>query len=198
MAHFLSVLLMFYLVDNLFATQSEKSSAVALVAAVLHIISPAGIFLSAPYSESIFSAVSMLGLVFYLKSFEYRVHGNSLPRNGFIVTSGLLLGCATVLRSNGLFNGLLFLWDAAAVFVTIMGSGLTVRRVLELASIATGGICIGLGFVLPQYLAYREYCLNDSGPPLRPWCVGTMPSIYAWVQSHYWSVILPMSLYLLI
>lgn len=49
-------------------------------------------------------------------------------------------------------------------------------------------------FVIQQDAAYRAFCLpTDQGEPAnipaaRPWCSYLPPSIYSFVQSHYWDV----------
>jgi phosphatidylinositol glycan class V len=44
---------------------------------------------------------------------------------------------------------------------------------------------VGIGFAAPQVVAYIEYC---TGGKSRPWCTRLIPSIYSWVQDHYWEV----------
>ncbi|KAG8740677.1 ER membrane glycoprotein subunit of the GPI transamidase complex-like protein [Ceratobasidium sp. 414] len=48
-------------------------------------------------------------------------------------------------------------------------------------------------FIAHQFLAYLTFCANPgSGSPNalypRPWCSARVPSIYPFVQSHYWDV----------
>ena len=38
---------------------------------------------------------------------------------------------------------------------------------------------------MPQAEGYLQYC---TGGNTRPWCNRWLPSIYAWVQEHYWGV----------
>jgi phosphatidylinositol glycan class V len=47
------------------------------------------------------------------------------------------------------------------------------------------GLLVALGFAIPQFIAYREFC-SASDVDKRPWCHKLPPSIYSWVQSHYW------------
>ncbi|TFY79432.1 hypothetical protein EWM64_g4582 [Hericium alpestre] len=44
-------------------------------------------------------------------------------------------------------------------------------------------------FIIYQYAAYRTFCMPDTpDTPTRPWCSDAIPSIYTFVQSHYWNV----------
>ncbi|KAJ3573739.1 hypothetical protein NPX13_g4594 [Xylaria arbuscula] len=83
-----------------------KNSRISLVAAVLHVLSPGGLFLSAPYSESSYALLSFTGYLFFAK--------------------------ATLGEKRTLAHGL--------------------------------------------------------GSELRPWCTRRLPSIYTFVQEHYWNV----------
>lgn len=156
----------------------------ALVAAALHVVSPAGLFLSAPYAESPFAALSFVGSLLFALGVDYR--RRSVTRAAAIVAAGVLLGLATAFRSNGLSHGLLF---AAASLRRLVAA---VRRprpssILALAAPVAGGICVAAGSVVPQVVAWQRYCRDvPAGLEPRPWCSRTVPSIYAFVQSEYW------------
>ena len=176
-----------------FTVCSSKSlvirSKFAFLAASLHIICPAGIFLSAPYAESLFSLLNFLGLYLYAKAYN----GNPMQSGGIfdstmIILSGVLFGLATTLRGNGLLSGLILLYDLIKCITRMWYSpsriGPEIWGGVTLG--ASGTLMASIAFI-PQYLAYSEFCRGpDSGEYIRPWCLKWFPSIYAWVQKEYW------------
>jgi phosphatidylinositol glycan class V len=113
----------------------------AFLSAALHVLSPAGVFLSAPYAEASFSLFSFLGCYCYVSSWLVRrsdssssddlwkkksagrTHQRSLSLAGsglinwilvdfWTVGAGICFGVATLLRSNGIFYGMIFAYDA--------------------------------------------------------------------------------------
>jgi phosphatidylinositol glycan class V len=154
------------------------------VAAALHVLSPAGIFLAAPYSESTFAFLNFAGLYLYCISFRASRLSPFL-QDACHGLSGVIFGLATTVRSNGLFNGTMFLGDAFVWAWTVwQNKRLSIRRPSIIATIS-GGLSVGLGFVIPQYIAFQEFChLPQTDQP--PWCNALPPSIYSYVQSRYW------------
>ncbi|RCI10071.1 hypothetical protein L249_8545 [Ophiocordyceps polyrhachis-furcata BCC 54312] len=155
----------------------------ALVVSALHIVSPAGLFLSAPYAESPFAALSFIGFLLFAVGIKIECR-----RTLATVCAGLVLGLATAFRSNGLANGLLFAVEALDCFANLARRP-SVGSSLALVASLVGGVCVALGSAIPQAVAWRRFCL-DSSPGLepRPWCSRTLPSIYTYVQGHYWNV----------
>ncbi|EKD19904.1 GPI mannosyltransferase 2 [Drepanopeziza brunnea f. sp. 'multigermtubi' MB_m1] len=102
-----------------------------------------------------------------------------------ILISGICFGIATTFRSNGILNGLLLLEEA---FRTVyrLRDGPSLATVRRLMATGLGGMSVGAGFVVPQYIAYIEYCKGQQSVA-RIWCEGTLPSIYTFVQDHYWN-----------
>ncbi|MCJ1470013.1 ER membrane glycoprotein subunit of the GPI transamidase complex-like protein [Pseudocyphellaria aurata] len=188
--HLLSCLMLYQLTWTIYPVMADfiryKS---AIIAASLHIISPAGLFLSAPYAESSFSFFSFTGFYLYAKSIDEHSRGRAGRRDALVVISGLVLGVATTLRGNGLLSGALFGFDALRELSQLRHFTNICRKSRRLGFVIIGGSVMGICAVLPQCLAYLEYCVNLSGTERkRPWCSHRIPSIYAWVQSHYWQV----------
>lgn len=95
-----------------------------------------------------------------------------------------MFGAACTVRSNAILNGLLLLEEAVRALYSLTG-GLELAKMRRLVSAGIGGLCVGIGFLLPQYVAYTEYC-TSSDVPAREWCSRALPSIYTFVQEHYW------------
>ncbi|CZS98982.1 hypothetical protein WAI453_008435 [Rhynchosporium graminicola] len=180
-SHLLSVLAVFSLTRALFL---DRSVAFAFRAALFHIISPAGLFLSSPYAESSCALLSFIGCLLFTKSIVH--HGpNTAKHDLLLVISGICFGIATSFRSNGILNGLLLLEEAIRTLLALK-DGIPFSRIRRLLAAGFGGMSVGAGFLIPQYIAYNEYC-GDSQVLRRPWCQTTLPSIYAFVQDHYWN-----------
>ncbi|EFX06078.1 duf409 domain containing protein [Grosmannia clavigera kw1407] len=188
-AHLLSVLVLYKLGRLIWLGDAGRRA--AFIAACLHILSPAGLFLSAPYAESSFSFLSFAGHLIYATGC-LRDQTDALPSFGgdvFRLLAGLTYGLASIFRTNGLLNGVPFAYEA------VMGTvGMTRRPSWQLfrrlCFLGAGGLAVAAGSIIPQTVAYLQYCSEPSGIPgehLRPWCLRTVPSIYGFVQGHYWN-----------
>merc|ERR1711939_997164 len=164
LSHLLSVLAVFGLTRVLFFNYSVTF---AFKAAALHIISPAGLFLSSPYAESSCALLSFAGCLLFTKSI---VHGG--PKTGthdlLVVLAGICFGIATTFRSNGILNGLLLLEEAFRTLLALR-DGIQFGVMRRLLATGLGGMCVGAGFLIPQYIAYSEYC-EGTDTDVRPWC----------------------------
>lgn len=184
LSHLVSVLVLYRLVQLL----NRHSHNLPFVAACLHILAPGGLFLSAPYAESLFSLLNFSGMLAYCESRQAGV-ATLLRRDVLLLASGMLFGFAATVRSNALFSGILFAYDAIAAVaqlprLLVSSSGLRYLTCLVLA-----GTCVAIGFALPQYVAYTEYCTGAvSSAHRRTWCDALPPSIYTFVQKYYWYV----------
>lgn len=172
LSHLFSVLVIYRLTELVFPKKVEY----AFTAAALHVISPAGLFLSSPYAEAPFSFLSFLGAYLLAKGQVSRATG---VRAGLTLLAGAVWGVATWFRSNGLAGGLFF--AVAAVQPLLQTPDLS--GLIEVAAALVGGSFVAAGSAVPQFLAWQRYCV-DSGP--RPWCEKMVPSIYSFVQEHYW------------
>ena len=182
--HLLSVLVLYRLSRVVFP--GPKGKRIAFVAASLHVLSPAGVFLSAPYAESFFCFCSFAGSWLYAESLSRPEPGRASKRDLLVLASSLSFAVATAARTNGVLNGALFLYDACVTSSSLLKKGVHAYAVRRLLVVGLGGAMLPLGMVVPQAYAYREYCRTGSAP--RPWCSSLVPSIYAWVQRTYWSV----------
>jgi GPI mannosyltransferase 2 len=177
------MLLTWSIATRLCRGEPQLKGSVAFIAALLYIISPGGIFLSAPYTESTFAAINMFGIRLFLLGKDLH-HDRKFSSSALVtVTGGLISGLATVVRSNGVLNGMLYAWEATLCLVQALRGDLQLGRLLPLC---LGGILIGAGMILPQYQAYLEYCIQPSAGTTRSWCNDRLPSIFTFVQSHYW------------
>jgi len=188
-AHYLSVILL-WRIAGLLSQDNGKSNntrSTPYIAACLHIVSPAGIFLSAPYAEAPFSCLNMLGFWLYLQAHS-NTESSTTRKCCALIMSGMSFGGATMMRSNGILSGIPFLIDAlrsSLVALKDLREGrVNSSRVLALLATIVAGLATAAGLALPQYMAYQEYC-NRSGD-VRSWCYSRLPLIYSFVQSHYW------------
>ena len=184
--HWLSTLVLWQIGRTLLVPGTRNGNGIAMVAALLHVFSSAGIFLSAPYTESTFSFLNMSGFLLYVlatRQWDEQAHGRSCL---LTVAAGLVFGCATMVRTNGILSGIPFALDFVALVVRSSRHHLRGRDLLRLSAIVMGGTLVGCGVVVPQFLAYRSYCVLEQDK--RPWCSQRPPTIFGWVQSHYWYV----------
>ena len=182
-SHVLSVFVLYGLVHRLPIMDKPQRRKVAFIAASLHIFSSAGLFLSAPYSESLFSLLNFLG-VFVHAGIPYEMPLEEYGPSSLIclLLSGASFGLATTVRSNGIFSGLIYFYHVYILF----HSRITIRTIITIAVIGLSAATIVSGMLLPQHIAYQDYCVAQSDRDLRPWCSRSLPSIYSWVQEHYW------------
>lgn len=177
-SHLLSVLVL-----NNLGEVVLGDSKLALVAALLHVFSPAGLFLSAPYGEAPFALLAFSGYLLYARSC---LAHRGVTRDAQIILSGALFGLATTFRSNGITHGVPFAWEFVQQLRTLPRRPLPAIR--QLIVLGIGGLCVAAGSIVPQIVAYRRFCTSASvsAATQRPWCHGRLRSIYAFVQVHYW------------
>ncbi|NXU37210.1 PIGV mannosyltransferase, partial [Drymodes brunneopygia] len=179
----------------------------ALLAALLFSLSPAGVFMAAAYSESMFALLAFSAM--------WRLEQGQ----GWL--SGMLFALAAAARANGMVNAGFFLYCRGRRFaLQLQGGSASLRRlpvlcrqVLSLASSAAL-TCAGifLPFALFQYYAYVRFCSPGTGvdrsipePLLQlardkgyrvagtagakpPWCSQRFPLVYSYIQDAYWNV----------
>lgn len=178
---------LYSLVTRLIPSEQQYKRQTAFTAACLHTISPAGLFLSAPYGESTFAFATFLGILCYVRAQQHLrlpIQHSATLSAAWTILSGLCFALAAPVRSNGLLHGIIFLVDAVMSLRALLAKR-DAASLLHLLSTGVAGSLIAVAFALPQVVAYLEYCTPDI---TRPWCSRTIPSIYSWVQEHYWHV----------
>ena len=184
-SHLLSVFMLYGLVHHLPIMTSSQRRKVALIAASLHIFSSAGLFLSAPYAESLFSMLNFLGVLLHA-GIPYEMPLEKYGPSALVqlLLSGICFGLATTCRSNGVFSGLIYFHHV----YMMLHSQANIRTIVTITVIGLSAVMVLAGMLLPQYLAYQDFCADSSVGELRPWCSRSLPSVYSWVQEHYWYV----------
>nr|POE47109.1 gpi mannosyltransferase 2 [Quercus suber] len=194
LSHLLAVLVLYRLIYEVVPASPIRKRLLAFTTAGLHIISPAGVFLCAPYGESTFALFNFLGMLSYVFAAQARfsdAQHAKVPRHArmqeasWTVTAGLCFAIASTIRGNGLLSGIMFAWDVVARIPMLPKIVRSVDEMLRIAPTLLAGALLALGFAFPQIVAYLEYCTTTVP---RPWCSAFPPSIYSFVQSHYWNV----------
>lgn len=187
--HYLSALVLYQLGRRLLA-----DSRWALCAALLHVLSPAGLFLSAPYAESPFALLSFVGWLLLVASCTSPSTATSsgLSRDALTLLSGIVFGIATVFRTNGLLNGTPFAFEFLSTLYHLVEDidyAKTPTYLRRLVVLGLSGLSVAAGSLVPQFVAWRLYCSSPDAmaSDARPsWCLNLIPSIYDHVQYKYW------------
>lgn len=184
--HLLSTLTLFLLTYTVLPGDITWRRSTAFVAACLFIVSPAGIFLSAPYSESVFAFFNFAGILFIS---QLRPRSGSLPdtckQTCFTISSGILFAIACMIRGNGLLSVLVYIEPGLALLKELVAGSLRLSVLIKLLGVGIACLITLLGYAFPQILAYSKYCERGVR---RPWCDNLIPSIYTFVQERYWNV----------
>lgn len=183
--HLLSVLVLYRLLT--LVLESQRGKDISFAAAVLHVLTPASLFMCAPYAEAMFSFLNFSGMLLYAQSKTMAgTRSFSVQEDAQKLGAGFFFATATLMRSNGLFSGTILLYDVAGHLLNLGSAQRSIHDVRRIFITCVSGSLIALAFVGPQYLAFLEFCNRESDAGIRPWCKKSLPSIYSWVQSHYW------------
>ncbi|KAL2819463.1 GPI mannosyltransferase 2 [Aspergillus granulosus] len=185
-SHYLAVLALYRLSVNVFGDDTRRRRLICFLSAALHIVCPGGAFLSAPYGESLFSFLNITGYYIYSSSCIDLSSNKHVLSHAKLLLAGCLFAVATSIRSNGILSGVLLAYDAMWQSYNVLSRRSSCTTMVRLGFTVISGCIVALGLLIPQYLAYTSYCMDADN--LRPWCESLLPSIYGWVQSHYWGV----------
>lgn len=137
---------------------------------------PASVFLLAPYSEAIGALFSLSSLWLREEGVRFRV-AQSERREWWNMTayviSGLLAGLAFWCRANCLLLGVVYFYDLWKM-----------PRAQKWQPLVAG-LVLGFAFLSSNAYNYWAICHNgDRGE----WCLGRVPSLFAYAQDHYWNL----------
>ncbi|KAJ9475495.1 GPI mannosyltransferase 2 [Pseudozyma hubeiensis] len=149
-----------------------RDAELAYTAALLSVFAPsAGTTLTSPTPESFYSVASLLGML----SLETSNAGVGWIQ---VASASIFFALATSFRA----NGTLLVGYFSFKLVSEARSSTPISAALKLALSTILSISPNILF---QTWAYGRFCLGEEQ---RPWCQDRLPSIYTFVQSHYWNV----------
>ncbi|TKX23641.1 mannosyltransferase-like protein 2 [Elsinoe australis] len=186
LAHALTCVFLYELTFRALPANARDRRQIARVAACLHVLSPAGIFLSAPYTESLFACLNSFGMLcLALTSEKSENFLGRVSHSLCFAAAGVSFALASTVRSNGVLSVLAFAVLCLPAVRGFLSQPFNGRDTSTLMSGAVGVAVTAVGTIAPQYVAYRYYCTGEVPYP-RPWCSAMPPSIYSFVQKHYW------------
>ncbi|KAK3030113.1 hypothetical protein RJ639_038862 [Escallonia herrerae] len=154
-----------------------KDPEAALRASILFCFNPASVFYTSIYTESLFALLS-IGGVYHLM----------LGANNIATVFLALSGSA---RSNGVLNaGYICFQTMHSAYDAIILKKNAHSALQVLIGGAFRCVCIFVPFIAFQVYGYRNMCLGRSPDEIRPWCRARLPSLYNYIQSHYWYLII--------
>ncbi len=147
----------------------------SLLTAALFCINPASVFMSAGYTECLFSLLTFSGLL----ALE---HGRSWP-------AALCFMLATATRSNGIvlcgYIGYQCLLSLCKMVNTT--NLFNTKSLFLVMNTALQCFLIISPIALFQYHGYNLYCTSSHREPFPVWCSWTLPMSYSYIQEHYWN-----------
>ena len=157
------------------------SRPLAKQAAILYCITPSPATLVSPYNEPFYAFFAFTGML--------------LVERKKIIPAALLFACATAFRANGMLNVGFVVYPLLQRYMevrTLMACSYRLINVSQNGKIrlpttiqtSLSALLVVSPFVWRQYQGYQMFCQDTLD--WRPWCKNTIPSIYSFVQDHYW------------
>lgn len=174
--HYVAVWLMMLVTRHYMARPSDAFTWYTGVAAV---IAPAGIFLTAGYSENLGNVLTFLQMWLYANAFtsDYRKgRWRRMRSKPMYMLSGLVLALNFMVRANSMFYGIFYIFDV-------------VEAVFYDGDLKRGAWAVGCGLQLfaaivgQSWWAYRQFC-----PERGEWCRWRVPVLFSYAQKQYWNV----------
>jgi Gpi18-like mannosyltransferase len=188
-SHILSTLVLYALIRRLASLSSVELSLqrrIAFLSAALHVLSPAGVFLSAPYAEASFALASFTGYYCYVASWtdnRSQTKSWALIADVWTVAAGICFAIATLFRSNGLFCGLIFAYDALLWVVALCNRPSVSRLIVPL--IGAAGIVLAIAVAYAQNYGFiSTFDLQSTGQILASSMFLLLPGSILYNQSY--------------
>lgn len=166
----------------------SNSISYSTLVSLLHAFSPSPSTQVVPYTEPFYALFSFAAI--YLQTQHAK---ESYMRK---ISSAILMALATSFRPIGIIQALQWLPDWCHQLEKLVLKSPSKRTITLPAFLAHSFQTLILGlitcspFLYHQWTGYQHFCLKplQSGDLLsvRPWCSDRIPSIYGFVQSHYW------------
>ena len=161
---------------TLFITENRKLS---LLTALLFCVNPASVFMSAVYTECLFSLFTFTGLCFLSKKYCW--------------TASIFFGLAVATRANGIvLLGFIVYHHCNELYWQLS----TYQGVMWLAAMIVRGfetllqaVIVAFPFLLFQLYGYWKFCSiqSSSSEEIYEWCQWAIPMPYIYIQEHYWN-----------
>lgn len=189
LAHYLSCIVLYYLTLVTFKHSKffnrDRLSEFALKTSLIYIISPAGVFLTASYSEAPTAFLSFLALLLRegsIKRDNFNLVNSKISiRNPILYfLSGSLIAISYNVRSNSILLGALYVYDLYTFLIRN-------DRISDATMAIVTGSQLFVSIVVSIVHPYQQFCSKLSNSPGPEWCSYYIPSLFLYAQSHYWN-----------
>lgn len=159
---------------------------------LLHTFSPAPSTQVVPYTEPFYALFSFAAI--YLQVVSTTKYNKRIP---FIIKilAALLTALATSFRSIGVIQTLQWIPDYYQQVIQLLPlvHSKKITALIRLGVYSFQTLVLALitcsPFIYDQWKAYQHFCITPlrSDQSIRPWCSNRIPTIYGFVQAHYWN-----------
>ncbi|KAJ2368848.1 ER membrane glycoprotein subunit of the GPI transamidase complex-like protein [Coemansia sp. RSA 2607] len=164
--------------------ETMRNERLAYIAALVYVIAPSNVFMSAVYTESLFALFVFLAMLF-------------VGRRKYLLAAGCL-GISGLCRSNGLVYAGFFVWNIAVRGDIWRNCATSSRKHFAAALVwRVLGTFLLVGLSAAGFVAFEIYGksrLCNSSAALtselnkRLYCTSTWSTVYGFVQAEYWNV----------
>lgn len=138
----------------------------AYISAIAFSLSPASMFISSFYAESLFALLTFTGML-------------CITRRQYIKAS-IVWGIASATRANAVMYAGYIIYE---LVVRNLIQGRSAKNAIASLILAAGcTMLVFLGFITFQVYGYHQFCHQLQ----RPWCEDSIPLLYPFVQKFYW------------